>query len=108
MPLMVEPLVMKTGRRGGYMVDGDIEKIVPLVRQAVELGADVIKADPTDDVADYHRVVEAAARRPGAGARRRQGADEEILARTAERDGAGRRRASSTAATSSSTPTRPA
>jgi DhnA family fructose-bisphosphate aldolase class Ia len=27
------------------------------VRQAVELGADVIKADPTDDLADYRRVV---------------------------------------------------
>ena len=27
------------------------------MRQAVELGADVIKADPTDDLADYHRVV---------------------------------------------------
>jgi class I fructose-bisphosphate aldolase len=25
-------------------------KIIPLVRQAVELGADIIKADPTDDV----------------------------------------------------------
>ena len=45
MPLMVEPLVMKTG----YAVNGDIEKIVPLVRQAVELGADIIKADPTDE-----------------------------------------------------------
>jgi DhnA family fructose-bisphosphate aldolase class Ia len=26
----------------------------------VELGADVIKADPTDDVSEYHRVVEIA------------------------------------------------
>ena len=42
------------------MVDGDVEKIVPLVRQAVELGADVIKADPTEDPTDYHRVVETA------------------------------------------------
>jgi len=40
MPLMVEPLAMKPGE-GGYGVDGDVEKIVPLVRQAVELGADV-------------------------------------------------------------------
>jgi fructose-bisphosphate aldolase, class I len=78
MPLMVEPLAMKDG----YGVDGDVEKIVPLVRQAVELGADVIKADPTDDVADYHRVVEAASGRPvlvrGGG----RVADEELLART--------------------------
>jgi class I fructose-bisphosphate aldolase len=59
MPLMIEPLVFQSNaREGGYMVDGDLEKILPLVRQAVELGADVIKADPTDDVEEYHRVVE--------------------------------------------------
>ena len=63
MPLMVEPLVMKPGE-GGYGVDGDVEKIVPLVRQAVELGADVVKADPTDEVDDYPRVIEAAGGRP--------------------------------------------
>ncbi|MEW6511104.1 MAG: aldolase [Bacteroidota bacterium] len=61
MPLMIEPLVFRTNESaGGYMVDGDIDKILPLVRQAVELGADVIKADPTDDVNLYHRVVEIA------------------------------------------------
>lgn len=65
MPLMVEPLVMRPNdQAGGYMVDGDPEKIVALVRQAVELGADVIKADPTDDLGDYHRVIEAAGGRP--------------------------------------------
>lgn len=60
MPLMIEPLVFRpNSEAGGYMVDGDVEKIVPLVRQAVELGADLIKADPTDDPNVYHRVVEA-------------------------------------------------
>lgn len=60
MPLMVEPLVMQDNATagGGYIVDGDTDKIVTLVRQAVELGADVIKADPTDRVEDYHRVIE--------------------------------------------------
>ena len=59
MPLMIEPLVFQpNARAGGYMVDGDLDKIVPLVRQAVELGADIIKADPTDDVAVFHKVVE--------------------------------------------------
>jgi class I fructose-bisphosphate aldolase len=80
-PLMVETLVMKPAPRGGYAVDGDVEKIRALVRQAVELGADVIKADPTDDVSQYHRVVEVA-RVPvlvrGGG----RVEDEEILART--------------------------
>jgi DhnA family fructose-bisphosphate aldolase class Ia len=83
MPLMVEPLVMQPNERaGGYMVDGDLGKILPLVRQAVELGADVIKADPCDDVAEYHRVVETAGGVPvlvrGGG----RAPDDEILART--------------------------
>jgi class I fructose-bisphosphate aldolase len=59
MPLMVEPLVMKPGG-GGYEVDGDADRIVALVRQATELGADLVKADPTDDVSAYRRVVTAA------------------------------------------------
>lgn len=62
MPLMVEPLVMQDNAKagGGYMVDGDIDKIVTLVRQGVELGADLIKADPCDDITEYGRVVEVA------------------------------------------------
>ncbi len=62
MPLMIEPLVMQDNAKagGGYMVDGDTDKIVALVRQACELGADLIKADPTDDITDYHRVIEVA------------------------------------------------
>jgi fructose-bisphosphate aldolase, class I len=60
-PLMIEPLVFRPNQEaGGYMVDGDIAKILPLVRQAVELGADVIKADPTDDPQEYHKVIQAA------------------------------------------------
>jgi DhnA family fructose-bisphosphate aldolase class Ia len=63
MPLMVEPLVMQPNeQKGGYMVDGDIDKILPLVRQACELGADIIKADPCDDISEYHRVIEIAGR----------------------------------------------
>ncbi len=61
MPLMIEPLVMLANdARGGYQVDGNKDLIVPLVRQARELGADVIKADPTDNPEDYHEVIEAA------------------------------------------------
>jgi fructose-bisphosphate aldolase, class I len=80
MALMVEPLVMTPGA-GGYGVDGDAKRIVALVRQAAELGADVIKADPTDDLSQYHRVV-TVARVPlllrGGG----RVSDEEILQRT--------------------------
>lgn len=60
MPLMIEPLVMQPVENGGYLVDGDTEKVVTLVRLAREMGADIIKADPTTDPADFHHVVQAA------------------------------------------------
>ena len=83
MPLMIEPLVFQPNQKaGGYMVDGDPNKIIPLVRQAVELGADVIKADPTDDAGVYHKVVETAGKIPvlvrGGG----RVSDRELLQRT--------------------------
>jgi DhnA family fructose-bisphosphate aldolase class Ia len=83
MPLMVEPLVMQANNAaGGYLVDGDLKKILPLVRQAVELGADIIKADPTADIGDYGRVIEVAGGVPvlvrGGG----RVSDAEILERT--------------------------
>ena len=81
MPLMVEPLAMRPGS-AGYGVDGDPERIRALVRQAAELGADVIKADPTDDLADYPGVIEVAGRVPllvrGGG----RASDEEVFSRT--------------------------
>jgi DhnA family fructose-bisphosphate aldolase class Ia len=58
MPLMVEPLAFDAGR-SGYDSSGDADRICGLVRQAVELGADVIKADPTDDLSEYGRVTAA-------------------------------------------------
>lgn len=83
MPLMIEPLVFRPNTEaGGYMVNGDPEKIISLVRQGVELGADIIKADPTDDIYQYHRIVEIAGNIPvlvrGGG----KATDEEILERT--------------------------
>lgn len=61
MPLMIEPLVMQpVTERGGYMVDGDADKIVTLTRLAREMGADIVKADPTTNAEDFYRVVEAA------------------------------------------------
>ena len=82
MPLMVEPLVMQVGESQGYAVDGDVTKITTLVRQARELGADIIKADPTTTLDDYHRVIEVAGEIPvlvrGGG----RVSDEELLKRT--------------------------
>lgn len=84
MPLMVEPLVMQDNAKGGYRVDGNIDLILPLVRQAAELGADIIKADPCTNVQDYHRVIEIAQGLPvlvrGGG----RVSDAEILSRTVE------------------------
>jgi fructose-bisphosphate aldolase, class I len=83
MPLMIEPLVFRpNSQAGGYMVDGNIDIILPLVRQAVELGADIIKADPCENVEEYHKVVEVAGSIPilvrGGG----RADDEELLDRT--------------------------
>ena len=83
MPMMVEPIVFAPNEiAGGYMVDGDLTKISHLVRQAVELGADVIKADPTTDVSEYHKVIQVASGIPvlvrGGG----RVSDQEILQRT--------------------------
>jgi fructose-bisphosphate aldolase, class I len=85
MPLMIEPLVMQANSKaGGYLVDGTLEKILPLVRQAVELGADIIKADPCDNPLEYHKVIEIAGDIPvlvrGGG----RVSDKEILERTFE------------------------
>jgi fructose-bisphosphate aldolase, class I len=83
MPMMVEPLVMQDNAKGGgYMVDGNLQKIKALVRQAVELGADVIKADPCDNPEEYSEVIEVAGRIPvlvrGGG----KVSDEELFKRT--------------------------
>ncbi|MBI5769600.1 MAG: aldolase [Verrucomicrobia bacterium] len=82
-PLMIEPLVFqRNAEAGGYMVDGDVEKILPLVRQAVELGADIIKADPSSPVAGYAAVIQIAGDVPvlvrGGG----KASEQEILERT--------------------------
>jgi DhnA family fructose-bisphosphate aldolase class Ia len=83
MPLMIEPLVFQPNKvAGGYMVDGDENKIIPLARQAVELGADIIKADPTDDVSVYHKVIETCGEVPVLVRGGSKAPDEEILKRT--------------------------
>lgn len=83
MPLMVEPLVFQPNPlAGGYMIDGDIQKIMTNVRQAVELGADVIKADPCHKIREYHRVIEVACGCPVLVRGGSKAPEEEILQRT--------------------------
>jgi DhnA family fructose-bisphosphate aldolase class Ia len=69
-------------RASGYMVDSNLEKIITLVRQAIELDADIIKADPCNDASEYHKVIETASGIPvlvrGGG----RVSDEEVLERT--------------------------
>ncbi len=85
MPLMVEPLVFQPNQlAGGYMVDGNLQKIMTNVRQAVELGADIIKADPSDDLGEYHRVIEVASGHPVLVRGGNKASEEEILRRTQE------------------------
>ena len=81
MPLMVEPLAMRAAD-SGYGVDGDPDKIVGLVRQAAELGADIIKADPTTPVDCYRDVIQAAGGTPVLPRGGGKADDEEILQRT--------------------------
>jgi fructose-bisphosphate aldolase, class I len=56
MPMMVEPVPMAPAA-SGYDVHRDAERLRGLVRQATELGADLIKCDPLPDSADFARVV---------------------------------------------------
>lgn len=58
--LMVEPLVMSTNPEGGISSVGDPEKIATLVRQAVELGADIIKVDPCEPMERFAEIVDIA------------------------------------------------
>jgi len=60
MPLMIEAMMFKPNNSGSYENDLALNKVLPVVRQAAEIGADIVKADPTENLEDYHLVVEAA------------------------------------------------
>ena len=84
MPLMIEPLVLEAGSRGNYESSGDCARIAALVRQAAELGADLIKSDPPTEATYFHRIVQAAGGIPvlARGGGRMQ--EEAVFARTLE------------------------
>lgn len=82
-PMMIEPLVFRPAAEGGgYTVNGDATAIKHLVRQAVELGADIIKADPTDELGLYHQIIEVASGVPVLVRGGSRVSDEVILKRT--------------------------
>ena len=88
MPLMVEPLVMKDADAGGYTSDGTTAKVVPLVRQAVELGRTSSRRTPPTT----WPTTTSSCRRPagsGAGARRWAGRRRRAAAADRRRAGAG-------------------
>jgi DhnA family fructose-bisphosphate aldolase class Ia len=83
MPLMVEPLVMMPNKEsGGYKPDPDMEKAIALVRQAVELGADIVKAESFENLQGYSRVVQAALPKPVLPRGGSRVSDKELLSRT--------------------------
>jgi DhnA family fructose-bisphosphate aldolase class Ia len=82
MPLMVEPMVLIPDDQGGYKINPDIRKTVALARQAVEFGADIVKADIAENLHEYHLVVEAASPRPLLPRGGARVSDQEILTRT--------------------------
>ncbi len=82
MPMMVEPMLLIPDGEGGYKFNPDIQKTIALARQAVELGADIVKADVAEKLDEYHLVVEAAAPRPLLPRGGARVSDLEILTRT--------------------------
>ena len=82
MPMMVEPMLLIPDDNGGYKVNPDIQKTIALARQAVELGADIVKADIAEDLDGYDLVVQAASPRPLLPRGGARVSDFEILTRT--------------------------
>jgi len=84
MPLMIEPLVLEPGSHGDYESSGHGGRIAALVRQAAELGADLIKCDPPSDAGEFYRLVEAAGGRPVLARGGGRMPEEMVFARTLE------------------------
>ena len=59
MPMMVEAVPLAPAARG-YDVQRDPDRLIGLARQAVELGADLVKSDPLPDPEDFKRLVRVA------------------------------------------------
>ena len=105
MPLMIEPLVMQPNEKGGYLVDGDTEKMVTLVQAGARDGRRHHQGRP-DRPIQRLPPCRAGGALPGAGARRRQGRSARGVRELGGADGRRARTAWSMAATSTSTTTR--
>lgn len=81
LPLMVEPIPFER-RDGRYRDLADAERLVPLVRQAVEAGADVIKAGILADDAAMRRAIRVAGGVPYLARGGSKADDREVLAGT--------------------------
>ena len=64
--------------------DRALESTLPLVRQAVEIGADIVAVTAPGEVADYHRVIEMAGDRPVLAREEGRPAEPELLRRAEE------------------------
>lgn len=83
MPMMVEPLLMIPDEKtGGYKSDPNLSRYATLVRQAVELGADVVKADPSENLDEYDVILESASGKPVLVRGGSRISDKELLIRT--------------------------
>jgi DhnA family fructose-bisphosphate aldolase class Ia len=83
MPLMVEVLALAPSPDVPG-VDSSPETIAMMVRQAVELGADIVKCDPPDPLGEFARVVEAAGNRPLLAGGGMPASDDELILRSSE------------------------
>jgi class I fructose-bisphosphate aldolase len=81
LPLMVEPIPFER-RDGRYHDVADADRLVPLVRQAVEAGADIIKAGILPDEAAMRRAVRVCGDAPYLARGGSKGDDRAVLALT--------------------------
>jgi len=82
-PLIVEPLLwLRDEQTGAYKFNRDVSRYAALVRHAVELGADVIKADPSENLADYNQILQNASGKPVLLRGGSRVSDHELLRRT--------------------------
>ena len=81
LPLMVEPIPFER-RDGRYHDVADADRLVPLVRQAVEAGADIIKAGILPDEAAMRRAIRVCGGAPYLARGGSKGDDRAVLAST--------------------------